>query len=120
MGKGNGNNNGITAVQAIAAAKGTRGLVSQIAANLDVAVNYVYTLQKKFPTFRQAILDEREVQKDHVESRLYNRIDNDDTTAIIFYLKTQAKDRGYVERQEVTGQDGSAININFVWENDKR
>lgn len=101
MGKGNGNNNGITAEQAIAAAKDTKGLVSKIASNLGVAVNYVYALQRKYPTFKQAVLDEREIQKDHVESKLYSRINGDDTTAIIFYLKTQGRDRGYSEKQEI-------------------
>jgi hypothetical protein len=35
-------------------------------------------------------------------------------TAIIFYLKTQAKDRGYVERQELTGADGGKLQVEYV------
>jgi hypothetical protein len=37
---------------------------------------------------------------DMVEEELLNRIKGGSDTAIIFFLKTQAKDRGYIERQE--------------------
>ena len=32
-----------------------------------------------------------------------------DTTMLIFYAKTQMKDRGYNERQEITGADGAPL-----------
>ena len=32
-----------------------------------------------------------------------------DTTMIIFYAKTQMKDRGYTERREITGKDGESL-----------
>jgi hypothetical protein len=69
------------------------------------------TMRPNIPTVREAITQAREDLKDFAESKLLRRIDDDDLTAIIFFLKTQAKDRGYVERAEVTGADGGPLHI---------
>lgn len=93
--------NGISASKAIEAAKGSRGFVTAIAKTLGCSRTHIYNLMEKYPTFKQAIIDEREEIKDFAESKLFSLIDDANPTAIIFYLKTQARDRGYVERQEV-------------------
>jgi hypothetical protein len=55
----------------------------------------------------QAVVDEcREAMKDHAEGALYKAVLAGEPWAVCFFLKCQAKDRGYVERQEVTGKDG--------------
>lgn len=51
-------------------------------------------------TFQEAALEIIEGKTDDVESFLFNRCIEGDTTAIIFYLKTKGKDRGYSERIE--------------------
>lgn len=101
MGLGKGYRNSITASQAIAAARDSNGYDRTIAKRLRCSRSYVYKLRKKFPTFNAAVQDERERFKDYVERKLFDCIDNDDLTAIIFYLKTQAADRGYIGRRYI-------------------
>lgn len=48
---------------------------------------------------------------DVTEMALHKAILDGEPWAIQFKLKTQGKDRGYVERQEVTGADGGAIEV---------
>ena len=43
---------------------------------------------------------------DLAESKLVDAINDGNLTAIMFYLKTKGKDRGYSERHEVGGNDG--------------
>ena len=50
------------------------------------------------PEFKDAVKEVKEVQKDFVEGKLLERINQGDTTAIIFYCKTQLKARGYTEK----------------------
>lgn len=94
----------ITAEQAIEAARGSKGFVTTVAKRLDCSRPTVYKLLEKYSTFRQALEDERETVKDFAEGKLFQQIDSGNITAIIFYLKTQAKDRGYIEKQEVSVQ----------------
>lgn len=58
---------------------------------------------------REAYEEEREKLKDMCESKLVEGIQAGNPTLIIFYAKTQLKDRGYVERTEVTGKDGDPL-----------
>lgn len=50
-----------------------------------------------------------EVALDFAESKLHGLINNSDTAATIFYLKTKGKRRGYIERQEVDVTDKTII-----------
>ncbi len=103
-----------TIKQAIAAIKESRGFVTKAAFLCDTSRTTFHAMINKHPKLREAVEDAREANKDFVENKLMTSIDNDNITAIIFYLKTQAKDRGYVERQEVTGVDGQDIHVKII------
>lgn len=102
---------GYTAEEVVAAIEGSKGFVTIIGKRLGCSARHVYNLLDKYATARDALANEREGMRDFAEGMLYKRIEGGDTTAIIFYLKTQAKERGYVERQEVTGAGGGAVTI---------
>jgi hypothetical protein len=99
------NGNGITSEQVVKAIEGSGGFVTQIGKRLGCSPRHVYRLLEKYQTAKDALFNERESMKDMAEGEMYKKIKGGDTTMIIFYLKTQAKDRGYVERKEWSGTD---------------
>jgi hypothetical protein len=109
-----GNGNGLTAEKMIDALKEARGFVSKACFILGCGRTHFYSKLKQYTTVQQALEDIREERTDFVENKLMNLIDAENVTAIIFYLKTQAKHRGYVERQEITGADGGKLTIEYV------
>lgn len=58
--------------------------------------------ERKDSVFKGAMDDVREAAIDYVERQLFAHMKRGSTAAVIFYLKTKAKHRGYVERQEVS------------------
>ena len=61
------------------------------------------------PSFSQTVQEAREEKLDFIEDQLLGKIAEGDTTAIIFALKTLAKHRGYVERQEIITQGNPTL-----------
>ena len=64
----------------------------------------IWEWRKKYPEFDDACHECEEVALDFVESSMFKKIDKGgkgSESLIIFYLKTKAKHRGYIERQEV-------------------
>ncbi len=73
-----------------------------------------YNWLKNDVDFRLKVENAEEGDIDMAESALKKQILGGNITAIIFYLKTKGKSRGYVERQEITGKDGVDIVIKEV------
>ncbi len=103
-----------TAQQVADALRQARGFVSVAARQLGCAAKTVRRYCDTYEVCKQAQVDAREAMIDLAEGKLYQNINDGDNTAIIFFLKTQAKDRGYVERVEQTGADGGPQTVHVV------
>lgn len=97
-----------TVEEVISAIEEGKGYVSKVASILGCSVGTVYNYASRYEAVKAAWGDVREARHDFVENALHKRISEGSDTAIIFYLKTQAKERGYVERSEVK-TDGELI-----------
>lgn len=87
----------------------TSGIVSSACKAANVSRMTYYRYYNEDPDFREKADDIKELQKDFAESLILKKMKEGDTTMIIFYAKTQMKDRGYTERREITGKDGEAL-----------
>ena len=106
--------NHYTAEQFIRAIPGTGGIITAIAKK--VGCDW-YTAKKyitEYATIKRAYDAEKETVKDVVESSLITKAKDGESWAVKYYLSTQAKDRGYVERQEITGKDGDDVRVKIV------
>lgn len=76
----------------------------------------VYDWIKEDEEFRKAVEEIEQVALDFAESKLHKQISDGNTSATIFFLKSKGKKRGYVERQEITGVEGtpSAFKIEII------
>lgn len=87
----------------------TSGIVSSACKAANVSRMTYYRYYNEDPEFREKADDVKELQKDFAESLILKKMKEGDTTMIIFYAKTQMKDRGYTERREITGKDGESL-----------
>jgi hypothetical protein len=91
-----------TKEQVIDAIKRSRGFISQAAKILKCTNATVYHYKERYSEVEEAIKNERESLLDFAESKLLENINNNDNAAIIFFLKTQGKHRGYSEKEQIT------------------
>ena len=102
-----------TTEQVIDALRKTRGLISLAATALGCEPQTVRSYVKRYPTVATALREERERMTDIAEASLYQQIKDGQGWAVCFYLKTIGKERGYVERQEVSGPNGDPIAVQY-------
>lgn len=76
------------------------GNISLACQQANVGRSTYYLWMRENPAFKINVENIKEGMIDFVESKLMQEIQKSNTTAIIFFLKTQGKDRGYVERTE--------------------
>ena len=73
-----------------------------------------YDYYNKDKAFKLKVDEIQNVALDFAESQLHKQIQDGNTTATIFLLKTKGKKRGYVERQEIQ-HDGSIESKLIEW-----
>jgi predicted DNA-binding transcriptional regulator AlpA len=83
------------------------GVVTTACKQTGVNRSTFYEWYNKDEEFKKEVDSIGDIALDFAESQLHKQIKDGNSTATIFYLKTKGKRRGYVERQEITGADGS-------------
>lgn len=78
------------------------GNVSKTCEAIGIGRTTFYNWYKLREDFAQEIDNIKEAVIDSVEDKLFEKIQAGDITAIIFFLKTRAKHRGYTEKLEVS------------------
>ena len=96
-----------TTAQMIEALREKHGNLSAAARYLGCSRNTISRYIDTYPTVKAVYDEERETLIDFAENQLFKQVQDGNITAIIFTLKTIGKSRGYVERQELSGPDGS-------------
>ena len=84
------------------------GVVSTASKITDIARQTHYEWYKEDKDYAIAVDSLKDLAIDFAESKLLRNIDRGSDTAIIFFLKTQGKKRGYIERTEIE-HDGKLI-----------
>lgn len=77
------------------------GVVSDAAKLIKINRKTHYEWLKKDEDYKNEVEALSDVALDFAESALHGKIKEGSDAAIIFYLKTKGKGRGYIERQEV-------------------
>ena len=103
-----------TTAQVIEALQQTRGIMSLAARLLGCTRWTIYNYIERHPTVKQAYEEQRQTIVDLAEGQLVKKLDAGEWPAIKFILATLGRDRGYVERQELTGADKGEIVVRLV------
>ena len=87
------------------------GIVTSACKSVGISRETHYRWLREDKDYKDAISDIRDIAIDFAESSLHRQIKDGNTAATIFYLKTQGKKRGYIEKQEIenTGQPNIII-----------
>jgi hypothetical protein len=109
----------LTEDKVIKALKAKGGRLSDAARGLRVTYCCIYQFIQAHPKCKEVHETIQESFLDLAESKLVTAIRKGAPWAICFYLKCQGKERGWVERQELTGQDGRPVTIRVVREGDE-
>lgn len=93
----------------LSALKASKGIIQTACDACGITRAMFYRWRDGDSGFKAKYDEVNEGQIDKVESKLLSKIDDGDTTAIIFYLKTKGKSRGYSERAVDNGHQPAPV-----------
>ena len=76
----------------------SKGIISYACEKCNISRQTYYNWLEAYPEFAEKADEINEATLDRVEGKLLEAIADDNIAAIIFYLKTKGKKRGYVEQ----------------------
>lgn len=89
------------------------GIVTTACKSVGIDRGTHYNWMKDDEDYATKVLSIEDMTIDFAESQLHKQIKEGNSTSTIFFLKTKAKRRGYIERHEITGADGADMNLNI-------
>jgi len=98
----------------IQALESNLGVVTISANAVGISRKTHYSWMNKDEDYKDEVDSIRGVALDFVETKLFKKIKDEDTASIIFYLKTQGRNRGYVERQEMDVDGNLNLVVEFI------
>lgn len=107
-----------TVAQIEEALRQTMGAITLAAERLGASYNTVRRYVDRSPNLQKLIEHYRERRVDKAELKLEQALTNGEPWAISLVLKTLGRNRGYVERKEITGAEGDDVTIRVVYGDD--
>ncbi len=77
------------------------GVVTTASKACNISRRTHYRWLEEDEEYAKSVKEIKDIALDFAESQLHKQIGEGNTTATIFFLKTQAKDRGYIEKQQI-------------------
>lgn len=102
--------NNIKKDEMIKALEQSLGVVTLACRKIGIDRTTHYLWMNTDAEYKKAVDELADVALDFAESKLHENMAEKDTTALIFYLKTKGKKRGYVERTEI---EHSGLQLTF-------
>jgi ribosomal protein S15P/S13E len=90
-----------TVEQVAKALRECEGFQASAADKLGCTEETIVNYKHRHPELAELVKHLKEKHKDYAEGRLLTHIKDGKETSLIFYLKTQCRERGYVEKQEI-------------------
>lgn len=93
------------------------GNITRAAKLIDIDRSLYYKRCESVDGFQEKMLEIRERKLDFAEDKLWEHVEYGNLPAIMFYLRTIGKNRGYTTQVEMVGNKDKPVEINFTFNN---